>query len=278
MNRQLIRQWLFVVVGAALLATAFVLFITPYRIVPGGVYGMGVVLNYLFPAIQVGTYGLSMDIPLLLIAFRLFGAKFGSKTIVAALLTPLFMDSMTYLIGSDPATMLGGKIDLSGDVLLSCIFGGILCIYTYWISKKNNWGGKGKMASGQEIMKCFIDALWGIFSPVIVLGGIYSGILTPTESAAVAVIYSYLVGTFVYKELNFKDHRHHPPYHHERRYFLLGLDRARYCRSLNRVRHFLNLRQDYHVAYHQRRILVRRMRNGQHLSSVHLGSYRNADC
>ncbi|WP_274957193.1 YitT family protein [Millionella massiliensis] len=126
MNRQLIRQWLFVVVGAALLATAFVLFITPYRIVPGGVYGMGVVLNYLFPAIQVGTYGLSMDIPLLLIAFRLFGAKFGSKTIVAALLTPLFMDSMTYLIGSDPATMLGGKIDLSGDVLLSCIFGGIL--------------------------------------------------------------------------------------------------------------------------------------------------------
>lgn len=126
MNRQLIRQWLFVVVGAALLATAFVLFITPYRIVPGGVYGLGVVLNYLFPAIQVGTYGLSMDIPLLLIAFRLFGAKFGSKTIVAALLTPLFMDSMTYLIGSDPATMLGGKIDLSGDVLLSCIFGGIL--------------------------------------------------------------------------------------------------------------------------------------------------------
>ena len=60
------------------------------------------------------------------------------------------------------------------------------------------------MASGQEIMKCFIDALWGIISPVIVLGGIYSGILTPTESAAVAVIYSYLVGTFVYKELNFK--------------------------------------------------------------------------
>ena len=126
MNRQLIRQWLFVVVGAALLATAFVLFITPYRIVPGGGYGLGVVLNYLFPAIQVGTYGLSMDIPLLLIAFRLFGAKFGAKTIVAALLTPLFMDSMTYLIGSDPATMLGGKIDLSGDVLLSCIFGGIL--------------------------------------------------------------------------------------------------------------------------------------------------------
>lgn len=126
MTRQTVSQWLYVVVGAALLATAFVLFITPYRIVPGGVYGMGVVLNYLFPAVQVGTYGLSMDIPLLIIAFRIFGARFGTKTIVAAVLTPVIMDTMTLLIGSDPATMFGGKIDLSGDVLLSCIFGGTL--------------------------------------------------------------------------------------------------------------------------------------------------------
>ncbi len=126
MKRQTIRQWLFVVVGAVLIATAFVLFITPYRIVPGGVYGMGVVLNYLFPKIQVGTYGLSMDIPLLLIAFQLFGARFGAKTIVAALLTPLIMNGMTLAIGSDPATMLGGKIDLSNDILLSCTFGGTL--------------------------------------------------------------------------------------------------------------------------------------------------------
>lgn len=126
MTRQTISQWLYVVVGAALLATAFVLFITPYRIVPGGVYGMGVVLNYLFPAIQVGTYGLSMDIPLLIIAFRIFGARFGTKTIVAAILTPLIMNGLTWMVGSDPATMFGGKIDLSNDVLLSCIFGGTL--------------------------------------------------------------------------------------------------------------------------------------------------------
>ncbi|MDO5352123.1 MAG: TRAP transporter large permease [Succinatimonas sp.] len=84
------------------------------------------------------------------------------------------------------------------------IFGLILCAYTYYIARKNNWGGKGKMASGKDIWKTFVDALWGIFSPVIVLGGIYSGILTPTESAAVAVIYSFLVGVFVYKELDLK--------------------------------------------------------------------------
>lgn len=126
MKRQTVRQWLYVVVGAALLAAAFVLFITPYRIVPGGVYGMGVVLNYLFPVIPVGTYGLSMDIPLLIIAFRIFGARFGTKTIVAAILTPLFMNGLTWFAGTDPVTMFGGKIDLSNDVLLSCIFGGTL--------------------------------------------------------------------------------------------------------------------------------------------------------
>ncbi len=89
-------------------------------------------------------------------------------------------------------------------IVPGCIFGGILAIYTYWISKKNNWGAHGKMANPKEITRCFIDALWGIFSPVIVLGGIYSGILTPTESAAVAVIYSYFVGAFIYKELDMK--------------------------------------------------------------------------
>lgn len=121
-----IWQWSLVVIGAVLIAASFVFFITPYRIVPGGVYGMGVVLNYLFPGIDVGTYGLMMDVPLLLIAFRIFGKKFGSKTVVAAILTPIFMNGMTWIVGADPATMLGGKIDLSDDMLLSCIFGGVI--------------------------------------------------------------------------------------------------------------------------------------------------------
>ena len=125
------RRWFFswgsIAAGCFLVAAAFVLFITPYRIVPGGVYGIGVVLHSLFPGIPVGTFGLMLDAPLLLIAFWLFGGHFGAKTIVAAGLTPLMMNALTALIGEDPATMLGGGIDLSDDVLLSCIFGGVLC-------------------------------------------------------------------------------------------------------------------------------------------------------
>lgn len=120
------RSWIYIVLGAFLLSAGFVLFITPYHIVPGGVYGTGIILHYLFPNIQVGTFGLMLDVPLLLTAFLIFGAKFGAKTIVAAVLTPVIMNTLTYYIGEDPATMLGGSINLSNDVLLSCIFGGIL--------------------------------------------------------------------------------------------------------------------------------------------------------
>ena len=120
------KSWFYIVLGAFLLSAGFVLFVSPYRIIPGGVYGIGIVLHYLFPGIQVGTFGLFLDIPLLLTAFRIFGARFGAKTIVTALLTPLMMNTMTHFIGEDPATMLGGAIDLSHDILLSCIFGGIL--------------------------------------------------------------------------------------------------------------------------------------------------------
>ncbi len=120
------RSWATVVAGALVMAAGFVLFINPYYIVPGGVYGTGVVLHYLFPDIAVGTFGLMLDVPLLLIGLRVFGGMFGARTVVAALLTPVFMNTLTRFIGEAPATMLGGNIDLSGDLLLACIFGGVL--------------------------------------------------------------------------------------------------------------------------------------------------------
>lgn len=126
MKLNVIKPYIYIVIGAILISAAFVLFITPYRIVPGGVYGAGVVLNYLFPFFQVGTWGLALDIPLMMIAFWVFGGKFGAKTVVAALILPVIMNGMTFLVGSDPVTMLGGTINLSDDVLLACIVGGVV--------------------------------------------------------------------------------------------------------------------------------------------------------
>lgn len=79
-----------------------------------------------------------------------------------------------------------------------------LILVCYFVSKKNGYRGKGSRSSLKEIGKAFKDAIWAILSPVIILGGIYSGFFTPTEAAVVSVVYSFIIGTFVYKELNFK--------------------------------------------------------------------------
>ncbi len=119
-------SWLGVILGSFILAAGFAIFINPYKIVPGGVYGIGIILNNFFPDIKVGTFGLMMDVPLLLISLRVFGANFGAKTVVSALLTPLFMNLLATYCGESPAEIMGGQLNLENDVLIAVIFGGAL--------------------------------------------------------------------------------------------------------------------------------------------------------
>lgn len=114
------KRWLLnyflVIVGSFILAAGFVLFITPYRIVPGGVYGIAIVLHYMFH-LPVGLTALSMDIPLTLIGIRILGPRFGYKTVVGFLLTAFFVDGITYYYGEAPL--------VADEPLLSSIFGGV---------------------------------------------------------------------------------------------------------------------------------------------------------
>ncbi|MCM1151508.1 MAG: YitT family protein [Alistipes sp.] len=129
------RSWFLIFLGCSIMGSGFVLFINPYNFVPGGVYGMGIVLHNIFPSIQVGTFGYMFDIPLMLVALLVFGGQFGTRTVVAALYTPGFMNILTRLVypdaqaveSLDPALLLGGHLDLSGDLLLTCIMGAVLC-------------------------------------------------------------------------------------------------------------------------------------------------------
>jgi len=79
-----------------------------------------------------------------------------------------------------------------------------LMIVTYIESKRKGYRGKDKKSTWQEKWVAFKDAIWAILSPVIILGGIYSGFFTPTEAAVVSVVYSFIVGVFIYKELDLK--------------------------------------------------------------------------
>ena len=124
-------SWASIFVGCTIMAAGYVFFINPYDIVPGGVYGASIVMHNLFPTIQVGTFGYMFDVPLLILALILFGGAFGARTIIAALLTPGLMNIMSSLAypnkealySLDPAQLLGGKIDLTNDLMLATVIG-----------------------------------------------------------------------------------------------------------------------------------------------------------
>lgn len=131
---QTIRSWLLIFLGCSIMGAAFVLFINPYNFVPGGVYGLAVVLHNIFPSIQVGTFGYMFDIPLMIAAVLIFGGKFGARTIVAAAYTPGFMNLLTTMVypsreaveSLDPALLLGGNLNLSNDLMMAGLLGSIL--------------------------------------------------------------------------------------------------------------------------------------------------------
>lgn len=124
------KQWFIayglIVLGSFILAAGFVFFINPYHIVPGGVYGIGIVVHYLVPQIPVGLFGLAMNIPLTILGVKILGPRFGIKTVIGMVLASVFMDLLTFFVGENPKTMLHGSIDLTNDVLLACVFGGVL--------------------------------------------------------------------------------------------------------------------------------------------------------
>ena len=70
------------------------------------------------------------------------------------------------------------------------------------ISRKRGYRGQ---PSGKSVGTALKEAFWGVMTPVVILGGIYGGVFTPTEAAGVAAIYGFVVGTFVYRDLKLKD-------------------------------------------------------------------------
>ena len=107
------------------------------------------------------------------------------------------------LFGVGLSTSIG---DLFKGGLLPGIFIGIcLALYTYFYSKKHNYKGNPEPFSFKRLGTSFKDAIWALLVPVIILGGIYGGIFTPTEAAVVAVFYSLFVSLFIYKGVKIKD-------------------------------------------------------------------------
>lgn len=94
-----------------------------------------------------------------------------------------------------------GKLFLAG-IIPGVLTGLVLMLVAYVIARKKGWRGEARKRTPKTLLTALWTAKGALLVPIIVLGGIYGGIMTPTEAAAVAAMYGLLVGVFVYKELS----------------------------------------------------------------------------
>lgn len=112
---------------------------------------------------------------------------------------------------SIPMVMYGVTASASvGDLFISGIIPGVIIgvammVWAWYYSKKMGYKGLEEKTSLKKIGKAFWDAKWALLIPVIILGGIYGGIFTPTEAAVVAVVYGLFAAMVLYRELSIKE-------------------------------------------------------------------------
>ncbi|MBM4761254.1 TRAP transporter large permease [Bacillus sp. B15-48] len=132
-----------------------------------------------------------------------YGAGFSSAiTASSSVVGPIIPPSLPMIIVGTLASLSIGDLFLAG-IVPGVLIGLGLMIPTYLISVKRNYP-KGEKSSLKEIWKSFTGAFWALFMTVIILYGILGGIFTPTEASVVAVLYAFVIGIFVYKELPVK--------------------------------------------------------------------------
>ncbi len=121
----------------------------------------------------------------------------------AGALGPIIPPSLSFIMYGVVAQQSISSLFMSG-IVPGVLMGLALIFYVIYCSKKFDFGGKSEIDVSKA--KNWRDsAVWAFLFPVIILGGIYSGIFTPTEAAIVATDYGLIVSLFIYRELKFKD-------------------------------------------------------------------------
>lgn len=91
-----------------------------------------------------------------------------------------------------------------GGFLPGLLIGGALMLYSYIYCKVKGYKGHSEPFSGKKAWDAVWEAKWALINPIIILGGIYAGIFTPTEAAAIAALYAFICGAFIHRELDAK--------------------------------------------------------------------------
>ncbi len=171
---------------------------------PGGLATVTIVACAFFGAISGSSPATVAAIGSIMIPFMVaegYDIKFATAITACAgglgVIIPPSIPMVVYSVATDASV---GKLFIGGfgPGLVTSL---MLILVARHIAKKNGWGGTGEPASMKKILKTAGEAKWALMVPVIILGGIYGGIFTPTEAAVAAVLYGLFVGLFVYREL-----------------------------------------------------------------------------
>jgi C4-dicarboxylate transporter DctM subunit len=112
--------------------------------------------------------------------------------------------SIAFIIYGNITSVSVGALFVAG-IIPGILTGLASALVAYLISRKRGYRGLTERGNLLEILKALKSAFWAFVSPLIILGGIYTGLFTPTEAAVVSVFYSLFVAVFIYRSLTFRD-------------------------------------------------------------------------
>lgn len=132
------------------------------------------------------------------------GDRTAGLLVVSGGLGPIIPPSIIMVIY---CTLTGASVGnmFKQGMLIGIVIMLVLMAEVLFYAKKENWPKQAVKRSPSEIFKIFLDAIPALMTPIIILGGIYSGMLTATESAAIAVVWAAIAGLLIYKELTVKE-------------------------------------------------------------------------
>ena len=172
----------------------------------GGLGLAGVMACALFAAVSGSSPATVVAIGSILLPAMIkqgFPDRFGAGVITTSgalgILIPPSIVMVMYSVATNTSV---GQLFMAG-VIPGLMLAGFLGFTTWWRARKNNYPRMPR-ASFMERWKAFRESVWGLLLIVVVIGGIYTGIFTPTEAAAMSAVYAFLVAVFVYKDMNLR--------------------------------------------------------------------------
>jgi C4-dicarboxylate transporter DctM subunit len=134
-----------------------------------------------------------------------YDKHFAGATIAnASDLSIIIPPSIAFIIYGNITSVSVSALFVAG-IIPGLLTGAGTVLVAYLVSRKRGYRGLERRGTPREILKAFKDSIWAILAPVIILGGIYAGIFTPTEAAVVAVFYSLFVAVVVYRSVAWRD-------------------------------------------------------------------------